>query len=145
MSWVEWLKGLAERLPGADSGADSGSPGQVRPPRKGGDAYARQWVRVLEDSAPPVDPASTYTWELHTESATGRGRRPAAQGQSASPPAKADPFDTYTWELQEGDSPEDPWGLNKTAPPQAVTRKDGVNPYDTGIFDASWTGRFDQR
>ncbi len=144
MSWVEWLKGLAERRPGAaDAAEEPRKPARVRPPRKGGDAYAKQWVRVLEDTAQGGDPSNTYTWELNAASETGRSRRPAAPKKASS--AKTDPFDTYNWELQEGDSPDDPWGLNKTAPPQAVTKKDGVNPYDTGVFDATWTGRFDQR
>jgi hypothetical protein len=148
MSWVEWLKGLAERLPGADGEATAGvtrAPVRVRKPRKGGDAYAKEWVKVLEETGPDRDPANTYTWELHTDKT-----KPAARGVStltkpAKPAQPADPFDTYTWELQEGDSAEDPWGLNKAPPTENHSKKNGVNPYDTGVFDATWTGRFDQR
>lgn len=149
MSWVEWLKGMAERLPGGDGGDDRAprAPVKVRGPRKGGEAYAREWVKVLEETAPDRDPSSTYTWELNAEAGkTGSGRA-APQRKGAQPAPAQDPFDTYTWELQESDSPEDPWGLKKTGetPAPKVSKQGGVNPYDTGVFDATWTGRFDQR
>ncbi len=144
MSWVEWLKGLTERLPGTEgesTATATRAPVRVRSPRKGGDAYAKEWVKVLEETGPDRDPANTYTWELNTDAT-----RPAAPAKKPSKPAAPDPADTYTWELQEGDSPDDPWGLNQDPPPQQqVSKKDGVNPYDTGVFDATWTGRFDQR
>ena len=145
MSWVEWLKGLAERHTEAENPADTGRQVRVRSPRKGGESYAKEWVRVLEDTSPGRDPTNTYTWELNAEAEAAKTRRASRAKQAASPPDKADPFDTYSWELQEGDSPDDPWGLNKDAPPQTVSKKDGINPYDTGVFDATWTGRFDQR
>jgi hypothetical protein len=149
MSWVEWLKGIAERLPGADGGDDHAprAPVKVRSPRKGGEAYAREWVKVLEETGPNRDPSNTYTWELNTDPGkTGSGRA-VPPGKPAQPAPVQDPFDTYTWELQESDSPEDPWGLKngEEAPARKVGKQSGVNPYDTGVFDATWTGRFDQR
>jgi hypothetical protein len=148
MGWVNWLKGLAER-PGdaADDKPARRAAAGPRRGRKGGEAYAREWVKVLEDSTPGRDPNGTYTWELHAEDAPPAeppqpaSRAPVAKGRGQ----KADdPFDTYTWEVQETDDRDDPWGLKRDEPPKKVQR-DGVNPYDTGIFDASWTGRFDKR
>ena len=143
MSLVEWLKGLAERRPGAgerDGPAKTRGSAKVARPRKGGEAYAKEWVKVLEESTPNRDPFNTYTWELKPD-ATG-----AAPPREAKPAKKpTDPFDTYTWELHERDSAEDPWGLSEAAPPPKPEQKDGVNPYDTGVFDATWTGRFDKR
>ena len=63
-------------------------------------------------------------------------------------PAASEPYDTFTWELQEGDTPDDPWGLQKkkdAASTQSRKQQEGGNPYDTGVFNASWTGRFDRR
>jgi hypothetical protein len=155
MSWVEWLKEVAERLPGGAAGkpeAPRPAP-RVRVPRKGGESYAREWVRVLEDADPRQDPANTYTWELHPDkSAQGRAHpasrlasRTAARSGGSTPDPKADAFDTYTWELHETESPEDPWGMNQAAPPTRPSRTEGVNPYDTGAFDTTWRGRFDRR
>ncbi|MCK6371739.1 MAG: hypothetical protein L6Q83_10540 [Gammaproteobacteria bacterium] len=142
MSWAEWLKGLTERRPGKRAGEPE--PVRTRVARKGGEAYAREWVKVLEDTAPGSDPTNTYTWELDTKAAASR-RRPPPPGKKA-PAKEADPFDTYEWELHEQDSPEDPWGLKKSSPaPEQRPRDGGINPYDTGVFDATWTGRFDQR
>jgi hypothetical protein len=142
---------MAERLPGGGEAGQSRCKPEVRTPRRGGDAYAREWVKVLEETGPGRDPNSTYTWELEPE-ATGQMRPPKSKRPPASrhpakerPKPAVDPYDTYTFDLQEGDSPDDPWGLNKDQPPATSTRKDGVNPYDTGVFDTTWTGRFDQR
>jgi hypothetical protein len=140
MSWVKWLKGKSVgQTPAADKPVVPRTAAPAR--RKGGEAYAKEWVKVLEETGPERDPGSTYTWELQPEKAQG-GSKPASR-----PGAKpTEPYDTYTWELQEGDSPDDPWGLQKKeAEATAARKKDGVNPYDTGVFDASWTGRFDQR
>ena len=148
MSLVDWLKGLTDRAPGADHSGGSAKPrgpAKARRPRKGGEAYAKEWVKVLEESGPDRDPFNTYTWELKPDAT---GAVPPRQPKPGKQPAKAqptDPFDTYTWELHERDSAEDPWGLKEAAPVEKTEQKDGVNPYDTGVFDASWTGRFDQR
>jgi hypothetical protein len=143
MSWVEWIKGLAERRSApanATATATHRLPTSVRRPRKGGQAYAREWVKVLEDNTAERDPASTYTWELGSEPARPR---PRAAGTEA--PASPE-FDTYSWELQEGSSPDDPWGLKEeNKPVHPTSPKDGINPYDTGVFDATWTGKFDRR
>jgi hypothetical protein len=143
MGWVRWLKDMVERLP--DDEPRSPPVRQPQPRRgKGGDAYAKEWVKVLDDASTRRDPNATYTWELHPEAdqppATGAdaGARPT-RGKG-----KRDPFDTYTWEVTETDSVEDPWGL-KTEQPKPQETGDGVNPYDTGVFNAGWTGRFDRR
>lgn len=148
MGWVNWLKGLADRQEAdADGKAAPRQPAAPRRGHKGGAAYAKEWVKVLEDTAPGRDPNGTWTWELHPEAEqAAREDRvaPAAKGRGAKPD---DPFDTYTWEVQETDDRNDPWGLKREDPPQKPQkqRRDGINPYDTGVFDASWTGRFDQR
>ena len=145
MSLVEWLKGLTERRDGDAGDAPAKTHAQARPrrARKGGEAYAKEWVKVLEENGSARDEFNTYTWELKPD---GRGTASAGTkpGRKTEQPA-TDPFDTYTWELQETDSKDDPWGLNKDPAPAKPAQKDGVNPYDTGVFDASWTGRFDQR
>ena len=144
MSLVDWLKGLTDRPEeGVDDGAKAQRPAGARPQRKGGEAYAKEWVKVLEEAGPGHDPFNTYTWELGAEAPAGA---PAPQGESKPRPnASAEPGDTYTWELQEGPA-DDPWGLKKEEAPEKPTKKsEGVNPYDTGVFDATWTGRFDQR
>lgn len=152
MGWVKWLKGLTEK------GQADARPGRARPPatarsgRQQGGAYASEWVKVLEDNGPAHDSMSTYTWELHPDEVTGAiGRAPPAAARAV-PPAprdppsgQPDPFDTYTWELHETDSRDDPWGLKRDAPKPPPKRRDGVNPYDTGVFDASWSGKFDKR
>ena len=142
MSLVEWLKGLTERAPGGagDAPARARGAARVRGPRKGGYAYASEWVKVLEESGPDRDPFNTYTWELKPDAT---GPVPPAPKPGKKPPTE--PFDTYTWELQEGDSRDDPWGLKKDPALAKPAQKDGVNPYDTGVFDANWTGRFDER
>ena len=151
MSWVQWLKDLADRrAEGADDASPPTATGSVRRPRKGGDAYAKEWVKVLEEAGPGHDPFSTYTWELHPDGSTPTPTSPAGNGPVAPPRATAPspyPFDTYTWELQESESREDPWGLKRDdpAPEKPQRTGDGVNPYDTGVFVAGWTGRFDQR
>lgn len=148
MSLVDWLKGLTDRLPGADDGDAPAKPSgavKVRRPRKGGEAYAKEWVKVLEESGPDRDPFNTYTWELKPDAT---GAVPPRQPKPGKRAAKAQPtnsFNTYGRELHERDSAEDPWGLSEAAPAEKTEQKDGVNPYDTGVFDASWTGRFDQR
>ncbi|CAG0938003.1 hypothetical protein GPROT2_00105 [Gammaproteobacteria bacterium] len=158
MGWVKWLKGLA------GNGQAGAGPGRARPPgtaragRRPGEAYASEWVKVLEDNAPARDTMNTYTWELQPDEETGALRRPPPAAARATAPAprerqaapdgrtdQVDPFDTYTWELHETDSRDDPWGLKRDAPKPPPKRRDGVNPYDTGIFDASWTGKFDKR
>jgi hypothetical protein len=147
MSLVDWLKGLTERPSGAGgetTPAKPRRPAKARPAHKG-EAYAKEWVKVLEESEPGRDAYNTYTWELKPD-ATGAATSAPANADPESKPAKPagnEPYDTYTWELQEGNTAEDPWGLKKD--PQKSKQPDGVNPYDTGVFDASWTGRFDQR
>ena len=146
MSLVDWLKGLTERPSGEGEervSAKTSRPARARPPHKGGESYAKEWVKVLEESAPDRDPFNTYTWELKPGEVTGSVTPQSPKAKPGKP--EADPFDTYTWELQEGDSPDDPWGLKKDPAAEKPAKKDGVNPYDTGVFDASWTGRFDQR
>jgi hypothetical protein len=147
MSWVRWLKGLAERLPDGDDESPEAARGtaQVRPPRKGGEAYAKEWVKVLEETGPDRDPFSTYTWDLQPGAPPVPAAAPRPPGPKPPGASPADPVDTYTWELHETDSREDPWGLKAEAPAERPVKKDGVNPYDTGLFEASWTGRFDKR
>ncbi|MBM4196681.1 MAG: hypothetical protein FJ197_06190 [Gammaproteobacteria bacterium] len=134
---------MAARLPVEDGPATAPPPG-VRTPRnrKGGDAYAREWARVLKDNSNGKrDRHSTYTWELHTDpNASGSGR-------VAFPiDAQANPYDTYTWETPETENRDDPWGLKKKSEPGKPTpAAKGANPYDTGSMNPSWTGRFDQR
>jgi len=144
MSWVKWLKG---EKPGQEAQTpDASTAGATRASRQRGrrEAYAREWVKVLEDSGPNRDPNGTWTWELHTDQLP----KPASEG--AGEPARrttaqpAEPYDTFTWELQEGESSDDPWGLHKPAE-AAPKKRDGMNPYDTGLFNASWSGRFDKR
>ena len=152
MGWVRWLKALADRLP------DDDAPASPRPAAgrrkaggqrgKGGEAYAREWTKVLEDTSPEGrDPQGTYTWELQADDSPGVPRpAPPPRKAQRGPPTNA--YDSFTWEPTEGENPEDPWGLNakKTeAEPKRPVGTDGVNPYDTGVFNASWTGRFDQR
>ena len=72
--------------------------------------------------------------------AEGAGTRP----RSAKAPPQ-DPYDSFTWEVPDATSPEDPWGLQQPDPPQRAAQPRGGNPYDTGVFNASWTGRFDER
>ena len=153
MSWVQWLKQVAERLPGnaAASAAAPRGKTRVRAPRRGGEAYAREWVKVLEDTGYGDDPDSTYAWELQADQVPARNDSAAASTpppqakKRAAPNPVADAFDTYSWDLQSGESSADPWGLSQTAPPKPVTRAQGVNPYDTGVFNESWRGRFDER
>ncbi len=152
MSLVDWLKGLTERPEGEGAGAASPKTGgrvRTRPPRAGRESYAKEWVKVLEENAADHDPFNTYTWELKPDEATGaitpQTAKPAVKLAAKTAKQQPDVFDTYTWELQEGDTPDDPWGLKKDPPPEKPIRKDGVNPYDTGVFDATWTGRFDKR
>ena len=146
MSLVEWLKGLTERMPGAgEARREDPWPGQVRAPRKGGEAYAKEWVKVLEESAPNRDPFNTYTWELKPEAT--RGAPPAARSRSAGKTgATPIPSIPIPGSSTSATRAEDPWGLKRErrAAPKPE-QKDGVNPYDTGVFDASWTGRFDKR
>ncbi len=151
MGWVRWLKALADRLPDDDAPAANGPPGVRRPgARKGGESYAKAWTRVLDDNrTEKPDPQSTYTWELQTDDSPGRPR-PAPK---AGAPARGQPtndYDTFAWEPTEGDA-ADPWGLKAKAeaepkrPAAGSGPANGNNPYDTGVFNASWTGRFDQR
>lgn len=147
MSWVKWLKGKTDGA--ANATDDTAAPRTGAPPRrsrKGGDAYAKEWVKVLEEASPERDPSSTYTWELQAEGPP-QPVSPAAAAPTRKRSASQEPYDTYTWELQEGESPEDPWGLQKKEAEavEAKKKRDGINPYDTGVFNASWTGRFDQR
>lgn len=150
MGWVNWLKGLAgsDAAPAARP-ATRAAAAPRRGPR-GGEAYAREWVKVLEEARPGErDPNATYTWELNAgepppvAAAPARPAGPAPKGRAG----RADNvYDTYTWEIQETDDREDPWGLKRDEPPKPEPKRDGVNPYDTGIFDpGQWTGRFDQR
>ncbi len=145
MSWVDWFKALADRRPGGATAAAAKAPSR-RTPRKGGDAYAKEWVNVLEESAPDHDPFNTYTWDLNPDATAVNPRVEAPAAKRANGPP-TDPFDSFTWEVPETDSRDDPWGLKKDAAEaaKAAVRKDGINPYDTGVFEASWTGRFDQR
>ncbi len=147
MSWVKWLKGFAQARSGrADYSAAPHTAARPRSSRKGGEAYAREWVKVLESTDADRDPNSTYTWELQTEDPAALARVPAT-GSSRKPAggAPTEPFDTFTWELQETDSRDDPWGLKQDHDAVKVKKEDGKNPYDSGVFNASWTGRFDQR
>jgi len=137
MSWVDWLRGLAGRR----------APAPVAPlqrPRKGGPAYAKEWVKVLEDNARNDDPASTRTWELQPDP----GMLPPPKRKPARPPARpappVNPEDSLSWESPENESADDPWGLKQPAQKKAPVRK-GVNPYDTGVFNPDWSGRFDRR
>ena len=153
MSWVKWLKDKSG-LRTADEKKSARTAPAGRRPRKGGDAYAKEWLKVLEDTDPAIDPYGTYSWELKPD-ATGAtparpGRKPKSNSKPAAKPARKpapnDEFDTYSWELQQTSSREDPWGLGKDAPQSGGDQPGaGGNPYDTGIFKATWTGRFDQR
>ena len=153
MGWVNWLKGFSAReLPEPAAVVRPRAAGAQRQGRRPGDAFAKEWVKVLEDSDPAREAASTYAWELQPDADTGSHRRAAqptpqaaARGRGDPRSGQADPFDTYTWELHETDSADDPWGLKKDAPRPPPTPRDGINPYDTGVFDASWTGKFDNR
>lgn len=144
MSWVKWLKGKPEDKPAA-TGAHSGAGN--RRARRGGEAYSNEWVKVLEETAPDRDPNGTYTWELHPEADRPKAPAGIASGQPKSKSKPKEPFDTFTWELQENESAEDPWGLQQQeTQAQAKKDADGVNPYDTGVFQRGWgTGRFDRR
>jgi hypothetical protein len=140
MGWVKWLTGKSAAEPAAKPVPP---PKPAARPRKGGEAYAGEWVKVLEESAAERDPGGTYTWELQTD---GLPQPASEAGRPRRKPAPTEPYDTFTWELQEGDTPEDPWGLQKKEAEAATAKKqEGINPYDTGVFDASWTGRFDRR
>jgi hypothetical protein len=143
MSLLEWFRDIAARSSGKDA-ADP-TPQKVsgntpsRRPRRPAEAYAGEWVRVLEEASPERNPFNTYTWELDTDSGTPR---PSAGPQPAKAPG-ANPDDTYTWELQEGPPPEgpppeaDPWGLAES---QKTRTGAGVNPYDTGVFQRTGWG-----
>lgn len=150
MSWLKWLKmGLSEQASAsAKAGAASTQRVMARTgrARKSGEAYSKEWVKVLEDNDQQRDPADTYTWELHEEATQIQPKRSGKAPDQPPRSAAADPDATRTMELQlGGDSGEDPWGVQKGKAGMVATRKDGVNPYDTGLFDATWTGRFDQR
>jgi hypothetical protein len=144
MGWVKWLRDWSAapaKTPGQPGGKAAARP---RSRRKAGDAYAKEWVRVLEDSGAASDPDATDTWELQTGMPRPAGNAAGAPVRRSSAPTE--PYDTFTWELQEGDSPDDPWGLQKHEAEAARAKSSaGINPYDTGVFDASWTGRFDKR
>ncbi len=144
MSWVEWLKEWADRRPGRSAGAPA-RPTPASRARQGGEAYAQEWVKVLEHNGPERNAFDTYTWELDADAtAAQQAAAPPARKAANQPPT--DPFDTFTWEVPETDSRDDPWGLKKQAAEAAKpTKKDGINPYDTGVFEAGWTGRFDKR
>lgn len=150
MSWLKWLQkmGLSEPAPApAGAGAASTQRAMVRTSRsrRSGEAYSKEWVKVLEDNDQQPDPDDTYTWELYEEATQIQPGRPD-RIPTRSRPAVADPDATRTMELQPGgDADEDPWGVKKGKPGIIAASKDGVNPYDTGLFDATWTGRFDQR
>jgi hypothetical protein len=141
MDWMDWFKAIAGRSAG--QGEPTPRPRKVSgsaPSRRAGqgkDSYDKEWVRVLDDSAPERDPFNTYTWELDTGS--GLPGRPA--GTKPRCPPKDNPDDTYTWELQ-GDaaSATDPWGLEE-ADRKKKDAQNGVNPYDTGIFKDGWGDR----
>ena len=139
MSWMEWFKGRTGGSPGQQEPAArprkvSGSAASRRRAR-GGDAYDKEWVRVLDDNTPGRDPFNTYSWELDTDS--GLPRDPALTRPQRAP--GADPDDTYTWELQQGEASEsDPWGL---AEAEQKKSQAGVNPYDTGMFQTGWGER----
>ncbi len=154
MGWVKWLKGFSgtETPVGTTRMPPPQATGAMRRGRKPGEAYAKEWVKVLEDANPGRDAANTYTWELQPGEQAGRQHAPADTRSRAggrvprdARPAQADAFDTHAWELHETDSREDPWGLQKDAPKPPPTFTDGVNPYDTGVFNARWNGKFDNR
>ena len=151
---------MRHELGGVVEGADRSrgpvrAPRQTRdgpggaPARKGGEAYAKEWVNVLEESAPDHDPFNTYTWELKPEAAAVQpdAADAAAPGSARTAPPD-DPFDSFTWEAPGNRFARRSLGPEARDAEEAAegpAKKDGVNPYDTGVFDASWTGRFDQR
>lgn len=141
MSWVKWLKG--DRPEQKGQMPEASPAGAARAPRRRGrrDAYAREWVKVLEDTGSNRDPNATWGWELQAEGLPQGASSPGEPGRRTLRPAE--PYDTFTWELQQGESADDPWGLRQPAE-AAPKKRDGVNPYDTGMY-ASWSGRFDKR
>jgi len=144
MGWVKWFKSRVEK-PAATTGARVASQPAPRRARRGGEAYASEWVKVLEDNDPARRSADTYTWELQAGNPAASAAPASRARREAKPQAAPDAFDTYTWELHETDSPDDPWGLERDAAKPPPSYRDGINPYDTGVFDASWTGKFDRR
>lgn len=149
MSWVKWFKARTGKPETPTPGGQqrimvTGSKAQPKRRRKG--AYAREWVRILEDNDPARRSSDTWSWALEDPGATATGqiRRPSMEDLQAAVEKAAD-ADTFAWELHETDSADDPWGLERDAPKPPPTYHDGVNPYDTGVFDATWTGKFDRR
>lgn len=141
MSWIEWLKEMAER------GSRGKSAGRVRAPQQRDSTYAREWVRVIKDNGRSPDPADTYIWELTREPASrraaGSSSGPAATDDSLPPPQPDVPFDAGAHD----DAADDPWGLQGDPSARRNPKEQGFNPYDTGIFDpdTDWTGKFDRR
>jgi hypothetical protein len=138
MSWIEWLREFAER------GSHDKSPPQTRLPRSRSNTYSHEWVKRLEDNGRDIDPADTYVWEL------GRDNTPAAQNpipvdkvvpSRRSPPGAGTPGGMPA----DHKTTDDPWGLKGDQPARRMSKEQGFNPYDTGVFDPSWTGDFDQR
>jgi hypothetical protein len=139
MSWFDWFKAKAGGSPEGDAPAARVGPNKVsgsapsRRARQGGDSYAREWVRVLDDSAPGRDPFSTYTWELDADS-----KPPARPSSAAVQPPVVDAPAPAARQPAASESEPDPWGLGETG--QKKTHA-GVNPYDTGVFHAGWGDR----
>lgn len=141
MSWIEWLKEMAER------GSRGTSAGRVRAPQQRDSTYAREWQRVVRDNDRAPDPADTYIWELTREPASrgaaGSRARPPSADDVAPPPQPDAPLVTGAHD----DTGDDPWGLQCDPPVRRNPKEKGFNPYDTGIFDpeSDWTGKFDRR